>query len=188
MKNNKLPCKNLLLGITGSIGAVNMPAYVQYLKNKFAENIFIMISNAAKNFVNSYSLEFISGHKIFENTFTPIDEFKVPHIQLPKLADLFLIMPATANIISKAANGIADDLITTAIVASSCPLVFVPSMNSIMWFNKIIQNNVRKLQECGYYVIEPSEGIEVSDSSRGFGAMPPLNLILENLVNIIKQK
>ena len=66
MKNNKLPCKNLLLGITGSIGAVNMPTYVQYLKNKFAENIFIMISSAAKNFVNSYSLEFISGHKIFE--------------------------------------------------------------------------------------------------------------------------
>lgn len=149
IKSNELPCKNLLLGITGSIGAVNMPTYVQYLKNKFTKNIFIMISSAAKNFVNSYSLEFISGHKIFENPFTPVDEFKAPHIQLPKLADLFLIMPASAN-------GIADDLITTSIVASSCPLVFVPSMNNVMWFNKIIQNNVRKLQEYGYYVMEPS--------------------------------
>lgn len=152
----KLPCGNLLIRITGSIGAVNMPMYIQYMKNKFAENIFIMISKAARNFVNPYSLEFISGHKTLEDLFSPNDKYNVPDIQLPKQADVFIIMPATANIISKAASGIADDLISTSIVASTCPVVFVPSMNSAMWFNKIIQRNVELLRENGYTVMEPS--------------------------------
>ena len=152
------------------------------------ENIFIMISKAARNFVNPYSLEFISGHKTFEDLFSPNEKYNVPHIRLPKQADVFIIMPATANIISKAASGIADDLISTSIVASTCPVVFVPSMNSAMWFNKIIQRNVELLRENGYTVMEPSEGIEVSDSKREFGAMPPLNFILENLENIIKRR
>jgi phosphopantothenoylcysteine decarboxylase/phosphopantothenate--cysteine ligase len=186
IEKRKLPCENLLIGITGSVGAVNMPIYIQYIKNKFAENIFIMISKAAKYFVSSYSLELISGHKTFEDLFTPQNEYKVPHIQLPKQADFFLIMPATANIISKAANGIADDLISTSIVSSSCPVVFIPSMNSVMWFNRIIQRNIKLLRESKYYVMEPSYGIEVSDSRREFGAMPQMNLILEYLEKIIK--
>jgi len=187
MENRRFICRNLLIGITGSIGAVNMPIYVQYMKDKFAENIFIMISKAARNFVNPYSLEFISGHKTFEDLFTPHGEYKVPHIQLPEKADIFLIMPATANIISKAANGIADDLISTSIVASSCPVLFVPSMNDIMWFNNIIQRNVKLLRDSGYYVMEPSEGIQVSNSKRGAGAMPPLNLILGYIEKIINE-
>ncbi|MCL5439956.1 MAG: hypothetical protein M1595_03515 [Candidatus Thermoplasmatota archaeon] len=188
IKSNELPCRNLLLGITGSIGAVNMPAYVQYFKHKLAENVFILISSSAKNFLNNYSLEIISGNIVFDNLFTSSDKFKIPHIQLPSLADLFLIMPATANIISKAANGIADDLITTSIVASSCPVVFVPSMNSVMWFNKIIQSNVKRLKDYGYYVIEPSMGIQVSNSNTSFGAMPPMKSIFEILLNILGNK
>jgi len=139
MENRRFICRNLLIGITGSIGAVNIPIYVQYIKDKFAENIFIIISKAARNFVNPYSLEFISGHKTFEDLFAHYDEYKVPHIQLPEKADIFLIMPATANIISKAANGIADDLISTSIVASASPVVFIPSMNSVMWFIRLFK-------------------------------------------------
>ncbi len=188
IEKRKFPCKNLLLGITGSVGAVNMPIYIRYIKEKFTENIFIMISKSAKNFVNPYSLELISGHKTFEDLFTPRNGYNVPHIRLPKQADIFLIMPATANIISKAANGIADDLISTSIVASPCPVVFIPSMNSVMWFNRIIQRNIKLLRENKYYVMEPSYGITVSDSKREFGAMPQINLILEYLEKIIKEQ
>ena len=182
----QLPCKNLLIGITGSIGSVNMPSNVLYIKQKFAENIFIMISSSAKNFINAYSLEIISGNRVFDNMFSTDDRIKIPHIQIPNIADLFLIMPATANIISKAANGIADDLITTSILGSKCPVVFVPSMNSIMWFNKAIQNNVKKLKEYGYHVLEPTEGTAVSNSHKDFGAMPQIGSIIKDLINIIK--
>ncbi len=97
-------------------------------------------------------------------------------------------MPATANIIGKVANGIGDDLISTSIISSNSPVVFVPSMNEAMWLNKIVQNNVRKLRDYGYYVIEPSEGVEVSDSKHGYGAMPPIKIVLEKLVTIVKKK
>ncbi|MBI2648975.1 MAG: bifunctional 4'-phosphopantothenoylcysteine decarboxylase/phosphopantothenoylcysteine synthetase, partial [Thaumarchaeota archaeon] len=115
-------------------------------------------------------------------------EVKVPHAELTRSADLFLIMPATANIIGKAVNGICDDLISTSIVACQAPVVFVPSMNEVTWSNKAVQQNTQKLKTLGYYVLEPTCGYEITDMKQTFGAMPTFASILEQLKQIFVVK
>ena len=142
-----------------------MIPYIQYFQQRLAKNVCIMLSKAAQNFVNKYSLELITRKKVWTDLYEFDDEKRVPHTQLPAKADLFLIMPATANIIGKAGNGIADDLISTSILASNIPFVFAPSMNKVMLLNRAFQDNVKKVKKYGYYIIEPSEGIEVGTST-----------------------
>ncbi|MBI3022909.1 MAG: bifunctional 4'-phosphopantothenoylcysteine decarboxylase/phosphopantothenoylcysteine synthetase, partial [Thaumarchaeota archaeon] len=119
-----MPCGNLLLGITGSAGALAVPHYLSLLKQSFAKEIHVMMSRAAQKFLSPYALRLLSDHRVFTDSFQMTTEVKVPHAELTRSADLFLIMPATANIIGKAVNGICDDLISTSIVACQAPVVF----------------------------------------------------------------
>ncbi len=179
------PCGNLLIGVTGSVGVLNVPLYLLLLRQSFAKEIHVMMSRAAQKFLRPYSLRLLSGNPVFTDGFQMTDTVKVPHIELTRRADLLLVMPATANIIGKAANGICDDLISTSIVACEAPVVFVPSMNEAMWSNKAVQQNVEKLRSFGYFLIEPSNGYEIADMRETHGAMPAFPTILEQLEKII---
>jgi phosphopantothenoylcysteine synthetase/decarboxylase len=179
------PCENLLVGVTGSIGAVAVPQFLFLVRQSFAKEVHVMMSRAAQKFVSPYVLRLFSGNHVLTDSFQITDEVKVPHIELTRRADLLLIMPATANIIGKAANGICDDLISTSIVACKSPVVFVPSMNEAMWSNKAIQQNVEKLRSFGYHLIEPSSGYEITDMKQTYGAMPTFPSILEQLEKIM---
>ncbi|MGP6240368.1 flavoprotein [Cuniculiplasma sp. SKW4] len=97
-------------------------------------------------------------------------------------------MHATANIVGKAAHGICDDLISTSIVSCQAPIVFVPSMNEIMWRNKVVQENISKIRSQGHYLIEPTTGYEVSSMAKSYGAMPPIRQIIEYLINVLASK
>ncbi len=183
-----LPCKNLLIGITGSVGALAVPHTLFLLRQYFAQEIHVMMSRAAQKFLSPYALRLLSDHRVFTDSFQMTTEVKVPHIELTKSADLFLIIPATANIIGKAANGICDDLISTSVIACQAPVVFVPSMNEMMWSNKAVQQNIQKLKTFGYHVLEPTYGYEITDMKETYGAMPTFASILDQLKQIIAVK
>ncbi len=178
-------CGNLLVGVTGSVGVLNVPLYLFLFRQSFAKEIHVMMSRAAQKFLRPYSLRLLTGNPVFTDGFQITDTIMVPHIELTRRADLLLVMPATANVIGKAANGICDDLISTSIVACKAPVVLVPSMNEAMWSNKAVQQNVEKLKSFGYHIIEPSSGYEIADMRQTYGAMPAFPSIREQLEKII---
>lgn len=177
--------KNLLLGVTGSVGVLVVPDYIRLFRENIAENVYVMMSHSAKKFVTPYTLRLYSGNYVFTDTFDIVDSVRVPHIELTRKCDVFVIMPATANIIGKAANGICDDLISTTIMACTAPVVFVPSMNPVMWFSKVNQKNISALKEFGYHILSPSEGYEIADLKPSFGSMPEFNIVADFLKKIV---
>lgn len=180
----KFSINNLLLGVTGSVGVLAVPEYIRLLRESIAENVYVMMSHSAKKFVTPYAMRLYSGNHIYTDTFDITDDVKVPHIDLPKKCDLFVIMPATANIIGKVANGICDDLISTAVMASKIPVVFIPAMNHNMWTSKANQKNITTLQDLGHHIIPPSEGYEISDMQSSFGSMAEFDVIVNFLKTI----
>ncbi|MEM2160175.1 MAG: flavoprotein [Candidatus Nitrosotenuis sp.] len=178
---------NLLLGVTGSVGILAVPEYIRLLRESVAERVDVMMSHSAKKFVTPYTMRLYSGNYVFTDSFDITDDVRVPHIDLTRRCDMFVIMPATANIIGKAANGICDDLISTAVMACESPVVLVPVMNRNMWLSKANQKNVSTLKELGHHVIPPSEGYEVSDMKPGFGSMPEFDVIANFLKTIVNK-
>lgn len=147
---------NIVIGITGGIAAYKACGIVSYLTGEGANVRVIMTENACQ-FITPLTLEVLSKNKVVVDTFERSDVIDVKHISLAK-SDLFLIVPATANIIGKVANGIADDMLSTTIMATRAPVIFAPAMNDGMYTNKIVQENIRKLKEYGYKFIEPIKG------------------------------
>ncbi|WP_100183257.1 flavoprotein [Candidatus Nitrosotenuis aquarius] len=184
----KIIINNLLLGVTGSVGVLVLPDYIRLLRENIAENVHVMMSHSAKKFVTPYTLRLYSGNYVFTDSFDITDDVRVPHIELTRKCDVFVIMPATANIIGKVANGICDDLISTAVMACKAPVVFVPAMNPTMWFSKANQKNVLTLKELGHHVILPSEGYEISDMKPSFGSMPEFEVIANFLKDIVNKR
>jgi phosphopantothenoylcysteine decarboxylase len=178
--------KKILVCITGAVAATVMPSYILQMRRELESEVFVMVSESATNFVTPYALRIHSGNDVFTDSFQFTNDILVPHIKLTNEADIVLIMPATANIIAKVAHGFCDDLISTSIVAAQKPVVFVPSMNGNMWFDKAVQTNVLKIIEMGYYVLEPRKGVEVEGLSDTYGVMPPLSdvlLVLRQILN-----
>jgi phosphopantothenoylcysteine decarboxylase/phosphopantothenate--cysteine ligase len=163
-----------------------MPHYVLFLRQHYVNHVRVMMSRAAQYFVTPYSMRLYTGNWVFTDSFQMRDGVRVPHVELTRAADLFLVMPADANVIGKAAGGICDDLISTAVVASPVPVVFVPSMNERMWFNPVVQANVGRLREAGYHVLEPGFGLEVADTQAMYGVMRPLPEILAEVREILQ--
>ena len=176
--------KNLLIGVTGSVGVLVVPEYIKLLKENIVENVYVMMSHSAKKFVTPYTLRLYSENYVFTNSFDISDDVRVPHIELTRKCDMFVIMPATANIIGKVANGICDDLISTSVMACVSQVVFIPAMNPTMWFSKANQKNVSLLKELGHYVLPPSEGYEVADMKPSFGSMPEFDVITNFLKTV----
>lgn len=159
--------KTIVLGVTGSIAAYKSASLASALVKEHADVHVIMTRNAV-NFINPITFETLTHNKCITDTFDRNFEFDVKHISLAKKADLFMIAPATANIIGKLASGIADDMLSTTVMAAKCPVVLAPAMNTAMYDNSIVQENMSKLRMHGYTVIEPSDGyLACGDTGRG---------------------
>lgn len=168
--------KTVVLGITGSIAAYKMADLVSQLI-KLRADVHVIMTENATHFINPITFETLTNNKCLIDTFDRNFEFHVEHISLAKKADVFMIAPASANIIGKIANGIADDMLTTTIMAAKCKKLIAPAMNTNMFENPIVQNNISKLIHYGYEIIAPESGrLACGDTGSGKLASPSLLL------------
>lgn len=179
--------KTVVLGVTGSIAAYKIANLASSLVKKGANVHGIMTKNAT-NFINPITFETLTGNKCLVDTFDRNFEFSVEHVSLAKQADIFMVAPASANVIGKIANGIADDMLTTTIMACKCHKVISPAMNTNMFENPIVQDNLEKLRNYGYEVIDPASGY-LACGDTGAGKMPEPT-VLESYImkNIAMEK
>lgn len=177
---------NIVVGITGGIAAYKACGLVSFLKGEGANIDVIMTKNACE-FITPLTLETISGNKVIVDMFERPDYIDVKHISLAKKADLFLIVPATANIIGKVANGIADDMLSTTIMATRASVIFAPAMNDGMYENLIVQDNLEKLKRYGYKIIEPSVG-HLACGYEAKGKLPRNEEIIDFVKVLVKEK
>lgn len=162
--------KTVVLGITGSIAAYKMANVASMLVKKGCDVNVIMTKNAT-NFINPITFEELTKNKCLVDTFDRNFQYSVAHISLATRADVFMVAPASANVIGKIANGIADDMLTTTIMASKCPKIISPAMNTNMFENPIVQDNLEKLEKFGYEIIEPESG-RLAEGMSGKGRLP----------------
>lgn len=175
--------KNIVLGVSGGIAAYKMADVASALTKLHANVHVIMTENAAK-IISPQTFEILTKNKCYTDTFdrNTDDSVRVPHITLGTGADLILIAPATANIIGKLANGIADDMLTTTVLPARCPILFCPSMNEYMLENPIVQDNIEKLKRYGYQVVEPSVGY-LACGYEGKGKLPEKDVLVDAILN-----
>ena len=162
--------KHIVLGVTGSIAAYKIANLASMLVKAKADVTVIMTKNAT-NFINPITFETLTGHKCLVDTFDRNFQYSVEHVSLAKQSDVFLIAPASANVIAKAANGIADDMLTTTLLAAKCPKIISPAMNTNMYENPVVQDNLKKLEHDGMEVIAPASG-HLACGDSGAGKMP----------------
>lgn len=162
--------KHIILGVTGSIAAYKIASLASALKKLHCEVQVIMTQNAT-NFINPITFETLTNTKCLVDTFDRHFSFEVEHIAVAKRADLVLVAPASANVIGKLAHGIADDMLTTTLMACTCPKLLSPAMNTAMFENPIVQDNLKTLQHYGYQIIHPSTG-RLACGDTGAGKMP----------------
>lgn len=175
--------KTVLVGVSGGIAAYKMANCVSMLLKQGANVKVIMTENACQ-FITPITFETLTGDKCMVDTFDRNFKFDVAHISLAKAADVFLIAPATANVIGKMANGIADDMLTTTALACKCPKIIAPAMNTAMYQNNIVQDNLRKLQHYGFTVIKPDSG-HLACGDTGEGKMPSEETLVEYVIHEI---
>lgn len=162
--------KTVLLGVTGSIAAYKIASLASMLIRQHADVHVIMTKNAT-NFINPITFETLTGNKCLTDTFDRNFEFQVEHVSLAKQADVFLVAPASANVIGKMAHGIADDMLTTTLLACRAPILVSPAMNTNMYENPVVQDNISTLQRYGMKVITPASG-HLACGDAGAGKMP----------------
>lgn len=162
--------KTVLLGVTGSIAAYKIASLASMLVKQHADVHVIMTKNAT-NFINPITFETLTGNKCLVDTFDRNFEFQVEHVSLAKRADIALVAPASANVIGKMAHGIADDMLTTTLLACKAPILVSPAMNTNMYENPIVQDNIRILQNYGMKIITPATGY-LACGDTGAGKMP----------------
>ena len=177
--------KNIVVGVSGGIAAYKACDVVSKLKKQGFKIDVIMTKNA-QEFVSPLTFQTLSNQTVVTDMFETPSDWNVEHIELAKKADVFVIVPATANIIGKIANGIADDMITTTIMATEAKKVIVPAMNTKMYHNPIVQENILKLKRHGYYFIEPVSGL-LACGDTGKGKMEDSTVIVEELCLIANQ-
>ena len=175
--------KTVLLGVTGSIAAYKIANLARMLKKAGASVHVLMTKNAA-NFINPITFETLTGHKCLMDTFDRNFEFSVEHVALAKMADVVLIAPASANVIGKIAGGIADDMLTTTVMACPCKKIISPAMNTNMFHNPIVQDNLEKLKAYGYEIIEPDRGM-LANGDMGDGRMPGEDVLFDYVMKEI---
>lgn len=172
--------KTVLLCVTGGIAAYKMPNVARMLK-KMHCNVHVIMTQNATNFITATTFETLTGNKCLIDTFDRNFEFSVEHVALAKLADLVLIAPATANVIGKIANGIADDMLTTTVMACTCKTLVAPAMNHNMYHNFIVQENLEKLKKHGYEIIAPVCGM-LANGDTGDGKLPSEEELVDYVV------
>ena len=169
--------KTVLLCVTGGIAAYKMPNVARMLKKMHCQ-VYVLMTRNATNFITATTFETLTGNKCLIDTFDRNFEFSVEHVALAKQADLVLIAPATANVIGKIANGIADDMLTTTVMACTCKVLLAPAMNHNMYHNAIVQDNLQKLARYGYLMIPPVHGM-LANGDSGDGKLPSEETLVE---------
>ena len=175
--------KTVLLGVSGSIAAYKTASLASALKKLHADVHVLMTQNAV-NFINPITFETLTGNKCLVDTFDRNFEYSVEHVSLAKKADVVMIAPASANVIGKIAHGIADDMLTTTVMACRCRKIVAPAMNTNMFENPIVQDNMKILENYGYEVISPAVGY-LACGDTGAGKMPEPELLLEYILQEI---
>lgn len=178
--------KTVIIGVTGSIAAYKMANMASLLKKQHAQVHVIMTENAT-HFITPITFETITGNKCLTETFDRNFEYHVAHISLAKKADLLLIAPATANIIAKLAYGLADDMLSTTALACRCPKLIAPAMNTAMFQNPIVQDNLRRLENYGMAIIQPDTGM-LACGDVGEGKMPGEDVLMDHVLSAIAKK
>ncbi len=176
--------KTVVLGVTGSIAAYKMANLASMLGKLHAQVQVLMTKNAA-NFIHPITFETLTGNKCLMDTFDRNFQYNVEHVALAKKADLVLVAPATANVIGKLANGIADDMLTTTVMACTCKKLISPAMNTNMFENPIVQDNLSKLKKFGYTIIEPEVGL-LACKDVGAGKLPSEEVLLQYILRELR--
>lgn len=172
--------KTILLGVTGGIAAYKSASLASRLVKAGAE-VRVIMTEHATNFINPITFETLTGHKCITDTFDRNFEFQVEHVSLAKKADVIMVAPATANVIAKLAHGLADDMLTTTILASHAPKLIAPAMNTGMYETPVTQDNLALLKKYGMEVIEPAAG-HLACGDEGKGKMPEPEILYEHIL------
>ena len=175
--------KTVLLGVTGSIAAYKIANLARMLK-KLHCNVHVLMTQNATQFINPITFETLTENKCLIDTFDRNFQYSVEHVALAKQADVVMIAPASANVIGKIANGIADDMLTTTVMACPCKKIISPAMNHNMFHNPIVQDNLSKLERFGYEIIKPDKGM-LANGDIGDGRMPEESVLLEYILKEI---
>lgn len=178
--------KTILLGVTGSIAAYKIANLASMLVKQHAMVHVIMTRNAC-HFITPMTFETLTGNKCIVDTFDRNFDFKVEHVSLAKLADVVLVAPATANVIGKIAGGICDDMLTTTVCATKAPCIIAPAMNTGMWENPIVQENVEKLRRFGYGIVQPASG-RLACGDVGSGKMPDEETLMWHIMMAVARE
>ena len=178
--------KTVLLGVTGGIAAYKMANVASSLV-KMGFNVHVIMTENATNFITPTTFETLTSNKCITDTFDRNFQFEVEHISLAKKADVVLIAPATANVIGKMANGIADDMLTTTLLACKCPKIVAPAMNTNMYENPIVRDNIAKLMMYGFKII-PADSGRLACGDTGKGKLPDESVLIEYIMRELTPK
>ena len=178
--------KTVLLGVTGSIAAYKI-AYLASMLKKQQADVHVLMTRNATNFINPITFETLTGNKCLVDTFDRNFQFQVEHVSIAKKADVVMIAPASANVIGKLAHGIADDMLTTTIMACRCKKFISPAMNTNMYLNPIVQDNMKRLQNYGFEMVEAASG-HLACGDSGIGKLPEEKLLVEHIVRSIARE
>jgi len=178
--------KKIVLGVTGGIAAYKAAELVRELVRSGAE-VFVVMTRNAQEFITPLTLQTLSGNRVATELFSLLEESEIGHISLADRADILVIAPATANIIGKIAGGIADDMLSTVVMATQAPVLLAPAMNVHMWENSITQENIQKLRARGYHFIDPEAG-ELACGYEGKGRLAELPAIVEEVQTLLSPK
>ncbi len=178
--------KHIVLGVTGSIAAYKIASLASMLMKQHADVTVIMTKNAT-NFINPITFESLTGNKCLVDTFDRNFEFQVEHVSLARQTEVFLTAQASAHVIAKAAHGIADDMLTTTLLACTCPKIVAPAMNTRMYQNPVVQDNLEILKRYGMEVIDPANGY-LACGDTGAGKMPDPEVLYEYIIKALTPK
>lgn len=178
--------KCVVIGVSGGIAVYKALDVISALRKKDIE-VHVIMTESASKFVNPLTFQSISQNMVVTDMFAEPKAWEIQHISLAQKADLMLIVPATANVIGKVANGIADDMLSTTIMASTSKVIFAPAMNTNMYQNRIVQGNIEKLKDYGYGFIEPASG-RLACGDVGIGKLADVNTIVERVLTELSDK
>ena len=176
--------RRILLGVTGGIAAYKAADLASKLVQAEAQ-VTVVMTESATRFVTALTFETLSRRPVYTDMWTPEGEFNSSHVALADWAEIVVIAPATANIIGKLVHGIADDLLSTVLLAVDVPIVVAPAMNRRMWENRVVQENVRRVRELGHHVIEPGEGY-LACGAVGVGRLAEVKDIIDSIGKLLK--
>lgn len=178
--------KTVVLGVTGSVAAYKTANLARMIK-KLGGNVHVLMTKNAENFINPFTFETLTQNKCLIDTFDRNFQYSVEHVAIAKQADVVMIAPASANVIGKIANGIADDMLTTTVMACPCTKIIAPAMNHNMYHNPIVQDNIEKLKRFGYTIVTPDHGM-LANGDTGDGRMPDEEVLLEYILREVSHE